>query len=107
MSPVPDVSFANLLVVCLVAVAAPLLVGFLPWLRVPAVLLEIVAGIVLAAGQVLWKGRLSEPHRTGSMGGGTTLEPRERARALHPKHHWPSIVLVALGIVLMLAEAAV
>jgi hypothetical protein len=28
-------------------------------------------------------------------------------RALHPKHHWPSIVMVALGIVLLLAEAAV
>ncbi|MGO4525262.1 hypothetical protein AB4097_10415 [Microvirga sp. 2MCAF35] len=68
--------------------------------------LLIVAGIVLAAGRVLWKGRLSDPHRMGS-GTGTTLEPRERVRALHPKHHWPSIILVALGIVLMLAEAAV
>lgn len=67
--------------------------------------LLIVAGIVLAAGQVLWKGRLSDPHRMGPAGG-ATLEPRERARALHPKHHWPSIALVALGIVLMLAEAA-
>ncbi|WP_114944993.1 hypothetical protein [Microvirga calopogonii] len=69
--------------------------------------LLIVAGIVLAAGQVLWKGRLSDPHRMGSTAAGSTLEPRERVRALHPKHHWPSIVLVALGIVLMLAEAAV
>lgn len=69
--------------------------------------LLIVGGIVLAAGQVLWKGRLSDPHRMGSAGAGATLEPRERPRALHPKHHWPSIVLVALGIVLMLAEAAV
>jgi len=68
--------------------------------------LLILAGIVLAAGQVLWKGRLSDPHRTGSTGGGATLEPRERARSLHPRHHWPSIALVALGIVLMLAEAA-
>jgi Kef-type K+ transport system membrane component KefB len=54
VSPVPDVSFANLLVVCLVAVAAPLLVGFLPWLRVPAVLLEIVAGIVLGPSVLGW-----------------------------------------------------
>ena len=69
--------------------------------------LLIVAGIVLAAGQVLWKGRLSEPHRMGPTGSGTTLEPRERVRALHPKHHWPSILLVALGIILMLAETAV
>jgi hypothetical protein len=69
--------------------------------------LLIVVGIVLAAGQVLWKGRLSDPHRMGSAGSGTTLEPRERVRSLHPKHHWPSIALVALGIILMLAEAAV
>ncbi|QRM28564.1 hypothetical protein [Microvirga sp. VF16] len=69
--------------------------------------LLIVAGIVLAAGQVLWKGRLSEPHRMGPTGSGTTLEPRERVRALHPKHHWPSILLVALGIILMLAETAI
>ncbi|MBA1156215.1 hypothetical protein [Microvirga mediterraneensis] len=67
--------------------------------------LFIVAGIVLAAGRVLWNGRLSEPHRTDSTAGGTTLEPRERA--LQPRHHWPSIILVALGIVVLLAEAAV
>ncbi|WP_262027934.1 hypothetical protein [Microvirga sp. Mcv34] len=69
--------------------------------------LLIVAGIVLAAGQVLWKGRLSDPHGTGSTGNNVTLEPRERARALHPRHHWPSIILVALGIVVLLAETAV
>jgi len=69
--------------------------------------LLIVAGIVLAASRVLWKGRLSDPHRMGPAGTGATLEPRERARALHPRHHWPSIILVALGIVVLLAEAAV
>ncbi len=69
--------------------------------------LLIIAGIVLAAGQVLWKGRLSDAHPMGRAGTGTTLEPKGRVRAFHPKHHWPSITLVALGIVLMLAEAAV
>ena len=38
----PDVSFVNLLVVVAVAVLAPLTVGYLPRLRVPAVVLEIV-----------------------------------------------------------------
>jgi hypothetical protein len=69
--------------------------------------LLIIAGIVFAAGQVLWKGRLSDAHRMGSTGTGTTLEPQGRVRAFHPKHHWPSIALVALGIIFMLAEAAV
>ena len=67
----------------------------------------IIAGIVLAAGQVLWRGRLSDPHRMGSTGSSATLEPQGRVRPFHPKHHWPSIALVALGVILMLAEAAV
>ena len=69
--------------------------------------LLIIVGIVLAAGQVLWKGRLSDAHRMGPTGASATLEPQGRVRAFHPKHHWPSIILVAFGIVLMLAEAAI
>ena len=44
--------------------------------------LLIIGGIVLAAGKVLWKGRLSDPHRVGS---GATLEPQGRAQALPPE----------------------
>ncbi len=69
--------------------------------------LLVVGGVVLAAGKVLWKGRLSDAHRTGSTGASATLEPQGRVRAFHPKHHWPSIFLVALGLIFMLAEAAV
>jgi hypothetical protein len=69
--------------------------------------LFIIGGIVLAAGQVLWKGRLSDAHRMGSTGTSATLEPQGRVRSFHPKHHWPSILLVALGLIFMLAEAAV
>ena len=43
----PKVSFASLVVVSAIAVAAPLIVGFFPRIRVPAVVLEIVAGIVV------------------------------------------------------------
>ncbi len=50
----PDVSFTNLLIICAVAVAAPMLVGLLPWLRIPAVVLEIVAGIVLGPSVLGW-----------------------------------------------------
>jgi Kef-type K+ transport system membrane component KefB len=49
---VPDVSFVNLLVV--VAVAAPLAVGYLPWLRIPAVVLEIVGGIIIGPSVLGW-----------------------------------------------------
>src|SRR6266516_4475530 len=50
----PDVSFVNLLVVVAVAVAAPLVVGYLPRLRVPAVVLEIVGGIVIGPSVLGW-----------------------------------------------------
>jgi Kef-type K+ transport system membrane component KefB len=50
----PDVSFANLLIVCVVAAAAPLALGFAPRLRVPAVIIEIVAGIVLGPSVLGW-----------------------------------------------------
>lgn len=42
-----DASFVNLLVVLTVAVAAPILVASISWLKVPAVVLELLAGIVL------------------------------------------------------------
>ncbi|MBV8304630.1 MAG: cation:proton antiporter [Acidimicrobiia bacterium] len=43
----PNVSFASLVVVSAIAVAAPLVVGLFPRIRVPAVVLEILAGIAV------------------------------------------------------------
>jgi Kef-type K+ transport system membrane component KefB len=50
----PDVSFTNLLVVAAVAVLAPLAVGFAPRLRIPAVVLEIVGGIIIGPSGFGW-----------------------------------------------------
>jgi Kef-type K+ transport system membrane component KefB len=50
----PDVSFENLVVVCLVAVLAPLALGFARRVRLPAVVLEIVAGIVVGPSLLGW-----------------------------------------------------
>jgi Kef-type K+ transport system membrane component KefB len=50
----PEASFTNLLVVAAVGVAAPLLVALVPAIRVPAVVLEIVAGIVLGPAVLGW-----------------------------------------------------
>ncbi|MGH9226406.1 MAG: cation:proton antiporter [Acidimicrobiales bacterium] len=50
----PEVSFGGLLVVAVVAVCAPLLVGLVRWIRVPAVVLEIVAGIVIGPSGLGW-----------------------------------------------------
>ena len=43
----PNVSFASLVVVSAIAVVAPLVVGLFPRIRVPAVVLEIVGGIIV------------------------------------------------------------
>ena len=50
----PDVSFDNLLVVSLIAVLAPLLLGFAPGLRIPAIVLEIVAGVIVGPSVLGW-----------------------------------------------------
>ncbi|HEX5879485.1 MAG TPA: cation:proton antiporter [Actinomycetota bacterium] len=50
----PDVSFESLLIVCVLAVLAPLVVGFVPRLRVPAVVLEILAGILVGPSVLGW-----------------------------------------------------
>jgi Kef-type K+ transport system membrane component KefB len=50
----PDVSFTNLLVVAAVAVLAPLAVGFAPRLRIPAVVLEIIGGIIIGPSGLGW-----------------------------------------------------
>jgi len=50
----PDVSFTNLLIVAAVAVLAPLTVGFAPRLRIPAVVLEIIGGIIIGPSGLGW-----------------------------------------------------
>jgi len=50
----PEVGFTNLFVVSLVALVAPLLLGLAPRARVPAVVLEIVAGVVLGPSVLGW-----------------------------------------------------
>ena len=50
----PDVTFDNLLVVSVVAVLAPLLLGFAPRLRLPSPVLEIAAGVALGPGGLGW-----------------------------------------------------
>jgi len=50
----PDVSFGNLLVITAVAVLAPLVIGFFSRLRVPAVVLEIIGGIIIGPSVLGW-----------------------------------------------------
>ena len=64
----------------------------------------IVAGVVLAAIPPMWKGRLSRS--PSLMEGRDTLEPRRPGRGLGLQSTWPGLVLIALGILLLLAAAA-
>ena len=50
----PTVSFGGLLIVAVIAVCAPLLVGLVRWVRVPAVVLEILAGIAVGPSGLGW-----------------------------------------------------
>jgi Kef-type K+ transport system membrane component KefB len=50
----PDVQFTNLLIVAVIALLAPLTLGFAPSVRVPAVVLEIVAGVVVGPHGLGW-----------------------------------------------------
>ncbi len=50
----PDVAFTNLLMVTVIALLAPLTLGLAPRLRVPAAVLEIVAGIVVGPQVLGW-----------------------------------------------------
>jgi Kef-type K+ transport system membrane component KefB len=50
----PEVDFANLLGVLAIALLAPLALGFAPRLRVPAVVLEIVLGVMVGPSALGW-----------------------------------------------------
>ena len=50
----PEVSCTGLLMVAVVAFLAPLLLGLSPVLRLPSVVLEIVAGIVIGPSVLGW-----------------------------------------------------
>jgi Kef-type K+ transport system membrane component KefB len=51
---VPELTFTNLLIVAAVAAAVPLALGWAPRLRVPSVVLEIVAGVLLGPSVLGW-----------------------------------------------------
>src|SRR5260370_24518227 len=56
----PNVSFSGLLIVAIVAFLAPLLLGLTPARRLPAIMLEIVAGIIIGPSVLGW-GKVDPP----------------------------------------------
>jgi Kef-type K+ transport system membrane component KefB len=54
------IAFTNLAIVAAVAFGVPLVLGLVPWLRLPALVLELIAGIVIGP-QVLGWAEIDEP----------------------------------------------
>src|SRR6516225_8985041 len=50
----PNVHFTNLLIVVAVGLLAPLVLGFFPRFRLPAIVLEIVFGIIIGPSGLGW-----------------------------------------------------
>jgi Kef-type K+ transport system membrane component KefB len=63
---VAEIDFANLLIVVAAAFAAPLVLGLAPALRLPSVVLELVAGIVIGPAGFGWV-EVDEPIRVLSL----------------------------------------
>jgi Kef-type K+ transport system membrane component KefB len=62
----PEIDFANLLIVVAVAFTAPLLLGMAPALRLPSVVLELIAGIAIGPAGFGWV-EVDEPIRVLSL----------------------------------------
>jgi hypothetical protein len=66
----------------------------------------VFCGVLQTAYQAIWRGRLSGRRRLRT-GPRDTLEPERPASGFGIKSNWPGLALVALGIVLLLAGAAI
>lgn len=73
------------------------------WLGV----LLVFGGVLQMAYQPIWRGRLSGRRRLRPERPGDTLEPERPASGFGIKSSWPGLALVALGIALLLAGAAI
>jgi len=69
--------------------------------------LLVVAGVVFAAAQALWAGRLSDARSSRPGQAGDTLEPQARSSGFGLRANWPALTLIAVGSALLLAGAAI
>ncbi len=67
--------------------------------------LLVIGGMLSMAYKAIWQGRLSGASRRDAMVKSTTLEPQGRSAAFDPKANWLGLALIALGTILLLAEA--
>jgi Kef-type K+ transport system membrane component KefB len=104
---VNDVSFNGLLIVSLIAVAAPILVATVRWLKLPSVVLEIVAGIVVGPSVLGWV-KVDEPIEILSLVGLAFLLflAGLEIDLMRLKGHLLRLALAGFGITLVLGAVA-
>ena len=73
--------------------------------------LFVLGGLLYIVAQPIWRGRLSDARRTSSAVPRDTLEPhtlepRRPGAGFGLKASWPGLVLIVLGGILLVAEAA-
>jgi len=77
--------------------------------------LFVLGGLLFMVAQPIWRGRLSDARRTSSavppkgahpVREPQTLEPRRPGAGFGLKRNWPGLLLIVLGGILLVAEAA-
>jgi Kef-type K+ transport system membrane component KefB len=104
---VNDISFNGLLIVSLIAVGAPILVATVRWLKLPSVVLEIVAGIVVGPSGLGWV-TVDEPIKILSLVGLAFLLflAGLEIDLMRLKGHLLRLALAGFGVTLVLGTAA-
>lgn len=66
----------------------------------------VIAGLLLLARQIIWRGQMSEATSSSAASRSPTLEPARRGvRFLGLGSNWPGIVMMAVGAILLLSGA--
>jgi hypothetical protein len=69
--------------------------------------LLVLGGVVYTAAKSLFRGRMSEPRRSGEASSDQTLEPHQASSGLPMQANRLGIALIALGFLLLLAGAII
>ena len=68
----------------------------------------VIGGVIFTAAQPMLRGRLSRLRRVGPTPSpsSNTLEPEQPGLGLSLRDNWPGLLMIALGAVLLLSQAA-
>ena len=64
--------------------------------------LLVVVGVLITAGQALWRGRLSDARRFTPGVASDSLEPQGTYTSFSLRANWPGLALMVVGAILLL-----